>query len=160
MDFAKSRQGFPLIMASRCTLRSRLDYSLRSGPLPLPSPVTGREIEGSCGASGKPSTGDRGVRGRTDNTQRTHTFTVACPSSAATMSLLVLVLVTLCSLQTVSAVSYSRFQENNAKCERITIPMCVDMRYNMTSMPNLVGHPSQKDAAIQLNEFIPLIQVG
>ncbi len=46
------------------------------------------------------------------------------------------------------------------KCERITIPMCMDMRYNMTRMPNLVGHSLQRDAAMQINEFIPLVQIG
>lgn len=47
-----------------------------------------------------------------------------------------------------------------SSCERITIPMCLDMGYNMTRMPNLVGHTHQKDAAIQVHEFIPLVQIG
>ena len=46
------------------------------------------------------------------------------------------------------------------RCEPVTIPMCLDMRYNMTRMPNLVGHSNQKDAAIQVHEFIPLVQIG
>ncbi|XP_076466566.1 frizzled-9-like [Babylonia areolata] len=46
------------------------------------------------------------------------------------------------------------------KCEPVTIPMCLNMRYNMTRMPNLVGHSNQKDAAIQVHEFIPLVQIG
>ncbi|ELU07504.1 hypothetical protein CAPTEDRAFT_176783 [Capitella teleta] len=45
------------------------------------------------------------------------------------------------------------------RCERITIPMCRDMRYNMTRMPNLIGHTSQKDAEQQIREFIPLVQI-
>ena len=49
---------------------------------------------------------------------------------------------------------------HNAKCEPITIPMCMDMRYNLTRMPNLVGHTNQKDAAIQVHEFLPLVQIG
>lgn len=48
----------------------------------------------------------------------------------------------------------------NGRCEPVTIPMCLDMRYNMTRMPNLVGHFNQKDAAIQVHEFIPLVQFG
>ena len=36
----------------------------------------------------------------------------------------------------------------------------MDMRYNMTRMPNLIGHTNQKDAAIQVHEFIPLVQIG
>lgn len=55
--------------------------------------------------------------------------------------------------------SYS-FGLKYEKCERITIPMCLDMKYNMTLMPNLVGHHTQKDAAIQVQEFIPLVQIG
>ncbi|KAL8586954.1 hypothetical protein ACOMHN_062365 [Nucella lapillus] len=47
-----------------------------------------------------------------------------------------------------------------SRCEPVTIPMCLDMRYNMTQMPNLVGHSNQKDAAIQVHEFIPLVQIG
>ncbi|XP_076445592.1 frizzled-9-like [Babylonia areolata] len=46
------------------------------------------------------------------------------------------------------------------RCEPVTIPMCLDMRYNMTQMPNLVGHGNQKDAAIQVHEFIPLVRIG
>ncbi len=42
---------------------------------------------------------------------------------------------------------------------RITIPMCLEMKYNMTHMPNLVGHTNQKDAALGVHEFIPLVQV-
>lgn len=34
------------------------------------------------------------------------------------------------------------------------------MKYNMTRMPNLVGHMTQKEAALQVNEFIPLVQFG
>ena len=47
-----------------------------------------------------------------------------------------------------------------ARCERITIPMCMDMKYNWTRMPNLVGHSNQRDAAIQVHEFTPLVRYG
>jgi len=47
-----------------------------------------------------------------------------------------------------------------ARCERIAIPLCVDMRYNLTRMPNLLGHVTQQEAASQVHEFIPLVQVG
>jgi len=36
------------------------------------------------------------------------------------------------------------------RCERITIPLCLDMKYNMTRMPNLVGHSTQAEAAMQV----------
>ena len=48
---------------------------------------------------------------------------------------------------------------NNDRCEKITIPMCADMKYNMTHMPNLIGHTSQKEA-LQVHEFVPLVQFG
>jgi len=36
------------------------------------------------------------------------------------------------------------------RCERITIPLCLDMKYNMTRMPNLVGQSTQAEAAMQV----------
>ena len=45
-------------------------------------------------------------------------------------------------------------------CERITIPMCMDTGYNVTRMPNYMGHTSQADAAIHVHEFLPLVQIG
>ena len=47
------------------------------------------------------------------------------------------------------------FEHNRGKCERITIPLCQDMLYNNTRMPNLMGHNDQSDAAIEvgLNNF-------
>lgn len=47
-----------------------------------------------------------------------------------------------------------------SKCERITIPMCQDMPYNLTRMPNLMGHTDQSQAAIQVHEFVPLVEIG
>lgn len=32
------------------------------------------------------------------------------------------------------------------KCERIKLPLCQDLRYNWTAMPNLMGHNDQKEA--------------
>ncbi|KAH3736262.1 frizzled-9-like [Dreissena polymorpha] len=46
------------------------------------------------------------------------------------------------------------------RCTPIEIPMCLKMRYNMTRMPNIVGNQNQKDAAMQVHEFLPLVQVG
>ncbi|XP_078001568.1 frizzled-10-A-like [Glandiceps talaboti] len=49
--------------------------------------------------------------------------------------------------------------ENN-RCQRITIPMCVGIGYNHTSMPNMMGHTDQRDAAIKVHEFSPLVEYG
>ena len=46
------------------------------------------------------------------------------------------------------------------RCERISIPLCSDMKYNYTRMPNVLGHVTQQEAASQVHEFIPLVQVG
>lgn len=47
-----------------------------------------------------------------------------------------------------------------AKCEAIEIPMCLGIGYNMTRMPNYMGHQNQREAAIKLHEFAPLVEYG
>lgn len=47
-----------------------------------------------------------------------------------------------------------------SRCERITIPMCRDMPYNMTRMPNLIDDRSQTDAGMRVHEFQPLVEFG
>ncbi|XP_030633930.1 frizzled-10 [Chanos chanos] len=46
------------------------------------------------------------------------------------------------------------------RCQHISIPLCKDIGYNMTRMPNLMGHEDQGEAAIKLHEFAPLIEFG
>ncbi|XP_023858192.1 frizzled-10-like [Salvelinus sp. IW2-2015] len=46
------------------------------------------------------------------------------------------------------------------RCQQIVIPLCKDIGYNMTRMPNLMGHEDQNEAAIKLHEFAPLIGFG
>ncbi|XP_078522478.1 frizzled-10 [Lissotriton helveticus] len=48
----------------------------------------------------------------------------------------------------------------DGRCQPIDIPMCRDIGYNMTRMPNLMGHEQQREAAIQLHEFAPLVEYG
>ncbi|XP_029427350.1 frizzled-10 [Rhinatrema bivittatum] len=48
----------------------------------------------------------------------------------------------------------------DGKCQPIEIPMCKDIGYNLTKMPNLMGHENQREAAIQLHEFAPLVEYG
>ncbi|XP_033741128.1 frizzled-4-like [Pecten maximus] len=45
-------------------------------------------------------------------------------------------------------------------CETIQIDMCKGLGYNVTGMPNFVGHEIQLDAQLQLQTFTPLIQYG
>ncbi|ELW66987.1 Frizzled-10 [Tupaia chinensis] len=48
----------------------------------------------------------------------------------------------------------------DGRCQPIEIPMCRDIGYNTTRMPNLMGHENQREAAIQLHEFAPLVEKG
>jgi len=47
-----------------------------------------------------------------------------------------------------------------ARCEPITIPLCKDIQYNETIMPNLLNHQRQEDAGIEVHAFFPLVKVG
>ncbi|XP_048375510.1 frizzled-9 [Sphaerodactylus townsendi] len=46
------------------------------------------------------------------------------------------------------------------RCQPITIPMCQGIGYNLTRMPNLLGHEDQAEAALKLQEFAPLVAYG
>ena len=50
--------------------------------------------------------------------------------------------------------------ESVRACEPIRFDMCRGLGYNVTGMPNLVGHRDQQDASLQLQTFTPLIQYG
>ncbi|XP_049438719.1 atrial natriuretic peptide-converting enzyme-like [Epinephelus fuscoguttatus] len=51
-------------------------------------------------------------------------------------------------------------QISSAACQTITVPLCQDLPYTQTVMPNMLGHTTQEDAALVLQTFLPLIQVG
>ncbi|KAE8289301.1 Frizzled-1 [Larimichthys crocea] len=44
-------------------------------------------------------------------------------------------------------------------CQPITIPLCRDLRYTETVMPNFQGHATQEEAGLELSQFFPLIEV-
>lgn len=44
-------------------------------------------------------------------------------------------------------------------CEPITIPMCRDIGYNMTYMPNQFNHDSQEEAGLEVHQFWPLVEI-
>lgn len=46
------------------------------------------------------------------------------------------------------------------KCEPITISICKNIPYNMTIMPNLLGHTRQEEAGYEVFQFAPLVKVG
>ncbi|TNN37818.1 Frizzled-1 [Liparis tanakae] len=44
-------------------------------------------------------------------------------------------------------------------CQVITVPLCRDLAYNLTVMPNLLGHGSQDEAGLEVHQFYPLVKV-
>ena len=42
-------------------------------------------------------------------------------------------------------------------CENITIPMCMNLPYNCTKMPNRFDHRTQQQAALDMVRFNPLV---
>uniref|UniRef100_A0A915IKS9 FZ domain-containing protein n=1 Tax=Romanomermis culicivorax TaxID=13658 RepID=A0A915IKS9_ROMCU len=57
--------------------------------------------------------------------------------------------------QTKNSNQFSGSEE--ARCERITIPLCLDTPYNFTRMPNLFDHHDQQSAAVSIEEYNLLI---
>jgi len=47
----------------------------------------------------------------------------------------------------------------HGKCEQITIPLCTNIEYNETIMPNLLGHAKQEEAGMEVHQFFPLVKV-
>ncbi|KAJ0058369.1 hypothetical protein NL108_013862 [Boleophthalmus pectinirostris] len=43
-------------------------------------------------------------------------------------------------------------------CQTISIPLCMDIQYNQTVMPNLMGHHNQEDAGQDLQQFVPFVK--
>uniref|UniRef100_A0A665U4F1 Frizzled-7-like n=1 Tax=Echeneis naucrates TaxID=173247 RepID=A0A665U4F1_ECHNA len=44
-------------------------------------------------------------------------------------------------------------------CQSISIPLCTDIAYNQTILPNLLGHTNQEDAGLEVHQFYPLVKV-
>ncbi|XP_034406923.1 frizzled-7-like [Cyclopterus lumpus] len=44
-------------------------------------------------------------------------------------------------------------------CQLISVPLCKDLVYNQTIMPNLLGHTTQEDAGLEVHQFYPLVKV-
>lgn len=49
-------------------------------------------------------------------------------------------------------------KKDAAHCEPITVPMCQNLEYNMTSMPNQFEHASQSEAAADAHQFWALVE--
>lgn len=48
---------------------------------------------------------------------------------------------------------------HHGRCELITIPFCLDIKYNETIMPNLLNHQKQEDAGLEVHQFFPLVKI-
>ena len=46
------------------------------------------------------------------------------------------------------------------KCEKIKIPLCLTIGYNLTYMPNMFNHDTQEEAALEIHQFWPLIEIN
>ncbi|CAH3181965.1 unnamed protein product, partial [Porites evermanni] len=45
------------------------------------------------------------------------------------------------------------------RCEKIKIPMCENIGYNLTYMPNMFNHDTQEEAALDVHQFWPLVEI-
>ena len=52
--------------------------------------------------------------------------------------------------------SYTDNLGSHGKCEPIQIPLCKDIQYNETIMPNLLSHTKQEDAGMEVRKNNPL----
>lgn len=50
--------------------------------------------------------------------------------------------------------------ETSGKCEEISVPMCRNLQYNMTSMPNQFNHETQHEAAMEAHQFWALVEIN
>ncbi|KAF7650743.1 hypothetical protein LDENG_00121490 [Lucifuga dentata] len=51
-------------------------------------------------------------------------------------------------------------RQQHATCQPITVPLCNDLHYTETVMPNSLGHKTQEDAGLEVHQFFPLVKVG
>jgi len=45
------------------------------------------------------------------------------------------------------------------KCEEISIPMCKEIGYNRTRLPNQFNHATQEEAGLEVHQFWPLVKI-
>ncbi len=44
-------------------------------------------------------------------------------------------------------------------CQTITVPLCTDLPYTETFLPNSLGHKNQEDISLEIHQFAPLVRV-
>lgn len=55
--------------------------------------------------------------------------------------------------------SHSDPLDQEGRCEEITIPMCLNIGYNLTRMPNELNHDNQEEAGMEVHQFWPLVEI-
>ncbi|CEF63636.1 Frizzled-4 [Strongyloides ratti] len=72
---------------------------------------------------------------------------------------LIFFITSLCIVNVFTVPFNDDYNSNTNKCVPIRIKMCSDIAYNMTMFPNLLQHQKQEEAEIEINNFLPLVQV-
>lgn len=70
------------------------------------------------------------------------------------MNRIVLVLCLLCTVKAQFSI------DSEARCEPIRVPMCQNLEYNQTTMPNQFKHQSQDEAAMEVHQFWALVEIN
>lgn len=58
------------------------------------------------------------------------------------------------------ATVHSETTNHQSKCELITLPMCKNIGYNHTKMPNQLNHETQDEAGLEVHQFYPLVEIN
>ncbi|RZC43265.1 Frizzled and/or Fz domain containing protein [Asbolus verrucosus] len=58
-----------------------------------------------------------------------------------------------------SLISSLDSSDQEERCEEITIPMCMNIGYNLTRMPNELNHETQEEAGLEVHQFWPLVEI-
>ena len=48
--------------------------------------------------------------------------------------------------------------QSQRKCQPLTIPLCQNLGYNLTILPNILKHESQQEAAMEVHQFFALVE--
>ncbi|XP_047453730.1 uncharacterized protein LOC125015804 [Mugil cephalus] len=51
-------------------------------------------------------------------------------------------------------------QATPSTCQTLTVPLCKELHYTETLLPNILGHQTQNDADQELRQYYPLVRVG
>ncbi|GAU93659.1 hypothetical protein RvY_05561 [Ramazzottius varieornatus] len=50
--------------------------------------------------------------------------------------------------------------EEASRCEQVTVPMCRNIGWNITMMPNVFNHETQDEAGLEAHQFWPLVKTN